>query len=99
MVFTIKILKANGYSKEGMLYVFKLALILAYAKSQKIKKVALADTGQNMACKMLSEIIQGRGIEIQNMIKFLDEKFEKEEILLVKPLRDFLKKEVFHMKS
>jgi len=78
-----------------MLYIFKLALILAYAKSKKIKKVALADTGQVMAGKILSEIIQGRGVEIQNMIKFLDEKFEQEEILLGRPLRDFLKKEVF----
>lgn len=79
-----------------MLYVFKIALILAYAKASKIKKVTLADTGQMMAGKILSEIIQGRGVEIKNMIKFLDDKFEKEGILLGRPLRDFIKKEVFY---
>ena len=77
-----------------MLYVFKMAMILSYAKSKKIKKVVLADTGQMMACKILSEIIQGRGIEIQNMIKFLDEKFEQEGVAIGRPMRDFLKKEV-----
>lgn len=52
-----------------------------------------------MACKILSEIVQGRGIEIQNMISFLDEKFVKEGILIGRPMRDFLKKEVNFFKN
>lgn len=78
-----------------MLYIFKLALILSHARSKKVKKVVFGDTGQLTACKILSEIIQGRGIEIQNMVQFLNEKYQSENILIGKPLRDFVKKEVF----
>lgn len=76
-----------------------MALILAYAQKTKMQKIAFGDTGQGMACKILSEIVQGRGIEIQNMISFLDEKFVKEGILIGRPMRDFLKKEVNLLKN
>ncbi|CAH8644734.1 unnamed protein product [Schistosoma rodhaini] len=71
---------------------YRLNLLIKCTKKLNCKYLMMGDCSNRMTVKYLLEIIEGRGNYSSLQTSFLDERYQ--DITIVRPLRDFLAKEI-----
>ncbi|PNF40658.1 hypothetical protein B7P43_G05899 [Cryptotermes secundus] len=91
----LKKLMGSIYSltgKEDLLLKLRNQLLVKIAKRLKCTKIFSADTADHLAVKLLSSVALGRGAQLPLDIGFCDTR--DPDVMLLRPMRDFMKKEV-----
>lgn len=78
--------------KIDLLHKVRNQLLLKIAKKLKCSKIFSADTAHHLAVKLLSNVALGRGAQLPLDVGFCDTR--DPDVMLVRPMRDFMKKEV-----
>ncbi|CAE1163805.1 CTU2 [Acanthosepion pharaonis] len=78
--------------KERLVHHLRTELLIAVALMTGNSKVMLGTSGNRLAVQMLSDIAQGRGAHVALNTGFSDAR--NEDIMIVRPLKDFTNKEV-----
>ncbi|VDP23648.1 unnamed protein product [Schistosoma margrebowiei] len=71
---------------------YRLNLLIHCARKLDCKYLVLGECGNRVSVKYLLEIIEGRGNHSSIQTSFLDDRYQ--DITIVRPLRDFLAKEI-----
>ena len=69
-------------------------VIFKYALQNNFNKVVFGNTAQSLVNNVFSNIVKGRGFNVREEIGYLDTHFLNGRITVLKPLRDFLTKEI-----
>lgn len=91
----LKKLMGSIYSltgKDDLLLKLRNHLLLKIAKRLKCTKIFSADTASHLAVRLLSNVALGRGAQLPLDIAFCD--IRDPDVMLLRPMRDFMKKEV-----
>lgn len=83
---------SNFTSKEELLHKLREKLFLSVARNLRCCKIFTADGADDLAIKILSNIALGRGAHLPLDVGFLDSR--DPEIKLLRPMRDFTRKEL-----
>ncbi|XP_069681595.1 cytoplasmic tRNA 2-thiolation protein 2-B [Periplaneta americana] len=79
-------------AKEDLLQKIRNRLLLKIAKQLKCTKIFTAETANHLAVKILSNVSVGRGAQLPLDVGFCDNR--DPGVMLLRPMRDFMKKEV-----
>lgn len=69
-------------------------LIFRYALNKNFTKIVLANNGQNLVTDVFSKIVRGRGFGLKEQITHIDSHYLNGRIVILRPLKDFLMKEI-----
>ncbi|RWS17008.1 cytoplasmic tRNA 2-thiolation protein 2-A-like protein [Dinothrombium tinctorium] len=78
-------------SKEEYIRRTRNLLLLKLAEKEKIPFVFLGTMGSRLAINLLTDVLQGKGNQLHYEVGFCD---DRHEVKFVKPLREFVKKEI-----
>ncbi|KAJ9593306.1 hypothetical protein L9F63_015126, partial [Diploptera punctata] len=81
-------------TRENLLELLRNRLLLKVAKHLKCTKIFTADTMSHLAVKLLTNVSLGRGSQLPLDVGFCDNR--DADIMLLRPMRDFLKKEIVY---
>jgi tRNA(Ile)-lysidine synthase TilS/MesJ len=84
-------LPETGSCREDLVEHYKRQLIVHHARGKNIKKIFLGNNGQRTTAKLFSCLAKGRGINLPMEVNYIE---DFSGISLMKPLREFLEKEV-----
>lgn len=68
--------------------------IFYYALTYNFSKIVFADSGQGLVNNIFNTVVKGRGYSLRENIGYVDTHFIDGRITILRPLRDFLTKEV-----
>lgn len=69
-------------------------LIFYYSLQNNFSKLIFANSAQNMVNNMFTSVIKGRGFSIREDIGYIDNHFIDSKITILRPMKDFLGKEI-----
>jgi tRNA(Ile)-lysidine synthase TilS/MesJ len=69
-------------------------LLFKYAVNNNFNKVVFANSSQSLVNNIFSNVVKGRGFSLREDIGYVDEHFLNGKVTVLKPMRDFLTKEV-----
>lgn len=69
-------------------------LLFKYAVDNKFNKLVFANSSQSLVNSIFSNVVKGRGFTLREDIGYVDEHFLNGKVTVLKPMRDFLTKEV-----
>jgi len=79
-------------TKENLLDTLRTQMLLRCAVDTQHSKILVGDSSNRLACRLLSDITQGRGANVANQISFGDSRFG--DVMILRPMREFLSKEI-----
>ena len=89
----------NNISKSGSFEndfnkILTKNLILFYSKISGFNKIIFGNNGQSLVANIFTSIIKGRGFTTREEISYVDSRYFNGNPLILRPLKDFLDKEI-----
>lgn len=69
-------------------------LIFKYSLHNGFNKIVLGNSAQSLVNSTFGSIVKGRGFNLREDIGYLDDHYLKGKVLILKPMRDYLTKEI-----